>query len=89
MFHIAPMATNDDGKLELLIAGPVTRRRIMQLLPKLIRGQHMDEPDISHASVQRVSVTAAQPLPSHLDGEVQPLQSSFEFEILPGALNLL
>jgi YegS/Rv2252/BmrU family lipid kinase len=79
MFHIAPMATNDD----------VTRRRIMQLLPKLIRGQHMDEPDISHASVQRVSVTAAQPLPSHLDGEVQPLQSSFEFEILPGALNLL
>lgn len=89
MFYIAPMAINDDGALELVIAGPVTRRRILQLLPKLMRGQHMNEPDISHASVRRVSITASEPVPSHLDGEVQPLQSSFELEILPGALQLL
>lgn len=89
MFYIAPMANNDDGMLELLIAGPVSRVRIMQLLPKLIRGQHMDEPEISHASVRRVSITASEPVPSHLDGEVQPLQTSFELEILPGAMQLL
>jgi len=89
MFYIAPMAINDDGVLELIIAGPVTRLRILQLLPKLMRGQHIDEPDISHASVRRVSIKAAEPLPSHLDGEVQPLHTSFELEILPGALMLL
>jgi diacylglycerol kinase (ATP) len=89
MFYIAPMAINDDGMLELLIAGPVTRPRIMQLLPKLMRGQHMDEPEISHASVRRVLITASEPVPSHLDGEVQPLQTSFELEVLPGALQLL
>lgn len=89
MFHIAPMAQNDDGRLELLVAAPVTRRRIVQLLPKLVRGTHMDEAEILHAGVRRVAVSASEPVPSHLDGEVQPLQSEFEIEVLPGALHLL
>ena len=89
MFHIAPMAKNDDGRLELVIAAPVTRRRILQLLPKLVRGRHLDEPEIAHVSVQRLTVSASEPVPSHLDGEVQPMQSEFEIEILPAALRLL
>jgi len=89
MFHIAPMAKNDDGRLELLIAAPVTRGRIVQLLPKLMRGTHMAESEIVHASVQRVSVSASAAVPSHLDGEVQPMQSEFEIEVMPAALRLL
>ena len=89
MFHIAPMAKNDDGMLELLVAAPVTRRRILQLLPKLVRGTHMAEPEIAHAGVRRVTITASAPVPSHLDGEVQPLRSDFEIEVLPEALRLL
>jgi len=89
MFHIAPMAANDDGKLELMIAAPVTRRRIMTLLPKLMSGTHMGETEISHKSVEQVSITASEPVASHLDGEVQPLQKSFELALLPGALRLL
>ena len=89
MFHIAPMAQNDDGNLELLIAAPVTRRRIMRLVPKLMRGEHIEETEISHERVRRLQIESTAPLPSHLDGEVQELQSAFEIEILPGALNLL
>ena len=89
MFHIAPMARNDDGKLELLIAAPVTRRRIFRLLPKLMRGEHLDEPDISHSSVRRARATASSPVLSHLDGEVQPPQTVFEFEVFPDRLTLL
>ena len=89
MFHIAPMANNEDGKLELLIAAPVTRGRILQLLPKLMRGSHMDETEIVHTSVNRVKVSASAAVPSHLDGEVQPLQTDFDIEVLPQALQLL
>ena len=89
LFHIAPPASNADGRLDLLIADPVSRRRILQLLPKLMRGEHLDEAEISHRLCRRVVVTAADPLPSHLDGEVQPLQSAFELEVLPEALSLL
>ncbi len=89
MFHIAPMARNDDGKLELMIAAPVTRKRILGLLPKLIKGEHLDEIEVEHTSIRRLTVQAASPVPSHLDGEVQPLQTDFEFEVVPGALSLV
>lgn len=89
MFHIAPMAANADGKLELLIVAPVTRRRILALLPKLVRGRHMPEPEITHFSLQRLQIRAQSDLPSHLDGEVQPPQRNFEIEILPDALRLI
>jgi diacylglycerol kinase (ATP) len=89
MFHIAPMARNNDGKLELLIAAPVSRLRILSLLPKIIRGTHLREAEITHSSVQRLVVKAAEPVPSHLDGEVQALESTFDIEVLPAALGLL
>lgn len=89
MFHIAPMANNHDGLLELLIVEPVTRKRILSLLPKLMQGEHTDEPEVTHASIRRVRIESQEPVPSHLDGEVQPLTSKFEIEILPEALRLL
>ena len=89
MFHIAPMARNDDGELDLVIAGAVSRLRIMALLPKLMRGTHIDQPEITHSRVTRCEITAAAPVPSHLDGEVQPLQTNFEIEVLKGALRLM
>ena len=89
MFHIAPMARNDDGELDLIIAGEVSRLRIIALLPKLMHGSHIKEPEITHSRVTRCEITAAAPVPSHLDGEVQPLQTSFEIEVLRGALRLM
>jgi diacylglycerol kinase (ATP) len=89
MFHVAPMADNSDGQFDLLIAGPVSRMRLLALLPKLIRGAHVGQPEIAHAGVRKLSIEAGAPVPSHLDGEVQPLESSFEIEILPGALQIL
>ncbi|MCH9693493.1 MAG: diacylglycerol kinase family lipid kinase [Gammaproteobacteria bacterium] len=89
MFHIAPMASNSDGVLELLLARPVTRRRIVVLLPKLMRGTHLDEDDILHQRVTQMSVEMDEPVASHLDGEVQPMQKHFKLEVLPNALSLL
>ena len=89
MFHIAPMARNSDGKMELLVVKPVTRRRILTLLPKLMDGEHMQETEIVHRPITALRIKAEQPIPSHLDGEVQALQSDFELAVLPDALDLL
>jgi diacylglycerol kinase (ATP) len=89
MFHIAPMADNADGNLDLVIAAPVSGFQILGLLPKLMRGRHMDDARISHTSLRSLSITASAPVPSHLDGEVQPLGTSFDIEILPAALSLI
>ena len=89
MFHIAPMADNTDGKLELIVADPVSRPRIVALLPKLMRGRHTSAPELTHVSAQRIRIDAAAPLESHLDGEVQSLTTRFDVEVLPSALHLL
>lgn len=89
MFHIAPMAKNDDGKLELMIVDPVSRWRITSLLPKLMSGTHMNETEIQHRFVTKLSIVSSEPVASHLDGEVQPLQQRFDFDVLAGALRLL
>lgn len=89
MFHIAPMADNTDGRLELVVADPVSRLRILSLLPRLMRGRHIGRRGVSHASVNCVTIEAEEPLPSHLDGEVGAPATRFEIEVLPGALDLL
>ena len=87
--HIAPPATNSDGNFDLLLANPVSRTRVLGLLPKLMRGQHLHEPEISHHLLNDLIITSAAPVESHIDGEVQALQDRFEIEVLRGALRLL
>ena len=88
MFNIVPTAKNDDGKFDLLIVEPVSRPRILALLPKLMSGKHMDEKEITHEAVTRILIESDEPVDSHLDGEMQPMQTRFEIELLPGALSL-
>jgi len=89
MFHIAPTASNSDGSLELVIAKPVTRRRILTLLPKLMGGEHLAEEEIVHRPLTSLTIKADAPIPSQLDGEAQPLQTDFAISVLPGVLSLL
>ena len=89
MFHIAPMAKNFDGAFDLLIAAPVSRSRVVTLLPKIMSGTHLPENEIVHKPVTQVVVECSEPVDSHLDGEVQPLQDRFVVNLLAGALRLL
>ncbi len=89
MFHIAPMARNDDGVLDLVFAKPVSRLRLLGLLPRLMRGSHIGQPEVVHAPIKRCTISAAEPVPSHLDGEVQPMCSEFSIQIIAGGLRLL
>ena len=88
MFNIAPMAENNDGKFDLLIVAPVSRPRILTLLPKLMSGKHMGEKEIVHEPVTRVMIESDEPIDSHLDGEMQAMQQRFEIELFAGALRL-
>jgi len=89
MFYIAPMAANDDGHLDLIVAAPVSRSRVLALLPKLIRGTHTEEADINCERITEFELHADAPVPSHIDGETQPLQTDFRIQILPDALAIL
>jgi len=89
MFHMAPMAKIDDGSLDLIYVAPVSRLRILALLPKLIKGNHTGETEVTCSRIKSFSLVADEPVPSHLDGEVQPLQTDFQIALLENALQLL
>ena len=89
LFHIAPPAHNDDGFLDLVYAEPVSRRRLVTLLPKILRGRHYDEPEVQTASIRKCELVVDAPVVSHLDGEIQPPQDRFTIEVMTGAIRLL
>lgn len=89
MFQIAPMARNDDGELNLVYAKPVSNFRIMALLPRLLNGTHLSQPEIVHSAIKRCEIVATAPVASQLDGEIQPMYSEFSIQIIESGLRLL
>lgn len=89
MFYIAPEAKTDDGKLDLIFAAPMTRLRVLKLLPKIIQGTHVADPDITCKKIESLELIAERPLPCHVDGEIQPLQTEFRIEIHRNALSVI
>lgn len=88
-FRIAPDADPGDGLLDLVMAAPVTRRRILSLVPLLMRGRHVDAPEVTMCRARSLRVQCASPVVAHLDGEVQPAADAFEIRCLEAALELL
>ncbi len=88
-FRIAPDANHRDGLLNLVLAEPVRRRRILALLPALVRGRHLGAPEVQHTTLDKLTIESDAPVLSHIDGELMPAASRFEIECLPGALRFL
>lgn len=89
MFQLAPDAHNDDGSLDAVCVDAVTRRRIFQLMPRLVRGRHLNVREVNIHSLRSCTIEAEAPLLWHADGEIQAPTSRFRIELLPGALRLL
>lgn len=84
---MTPDAQPDDGLLDVLLIGDITRRDLALTLPKVYRGTHLPHPKAEALRGTRVAVRSSTPLPVELDGE-QPGTTPAEFEVLPGALRL-
>lgn len=91
--RIAPEARPESGTMELVIAAPLARRRLLRLLPKLYSGGHIGHPAVTVRRVHSVRIERSPgvgrpPPPALADGELVghlPLQC----DIHPGALRVL
>ncbi len=84
---ICPEAEPDDGLLDALLIGDVTKVDLALTLPKIYRGTHLPHPKAELLRGRSVSVEADVPLPIQLDGE-QPGTTPVRFDVLPKALRL-
>lgn len=67
--QVTPHADVEDGKLDVMIMGDVSRLRLIALLPKLRAGTHLDSPDVSYLRANEIRVEARSPLSVNADGE--------------------
>jgi YegS/Rv2252/BmrU family lipid kinase len=84
---VTPDAEPDDGVLDTLLIGDVTKADFVRTFPKIYRGKHLSHPKIEVLRGAAVEVEAELPLPIVLDGE-QPGTTPARFEIVPGALRV-
>ncbi len=66
---MAPMASDSDGKLDLMLAEGMGLTRVLRLLPAMLRGRHVGRPGVRHLRFSRLEATPATPMPIAVDGE--------------------
>jgi YegS/Rv2252/BmrU family lipid kinase len=84
---VTPDAEPDDGRLDALLIGDVTKADFVRTFPKIYRGKHLSHPkiDLVHGRVVEVDSTPA--VPVVLDGE-QPGTTPARFALVPQALRV-
>jgi YegS/Rv2252/BmrU family lipid kinase len=88
-FRVCPDARPDDGLLDLLLVGPVSRREILQLAPKILRGAHAGDPRLRMVRARRLRIESPEPVLVEADGEIAIHDGRrLEIDLLPGALRV-
>ena len=77
---MAPEARPDDGTLDVVVMGDVTKLDFLTAFPRIYRGTHLTHPKIELLRGREVDVSAERPLPVVLDGE-QPGTTPVRFEV--------
>lgn len=85
--EMCPEALPDDGLLDVLTIGDVTKRDLVLTMPKIYRGTHLPHPRAELLRGAVVTIETDEAIPIELDGE-QPGTTPARFEVVPGALRL-
>jgi diacylglycerol kinase (ATP) len=68
-FYLTPQASANDGKFDVCVARNTSRRRIITILPKALKGGHVREPEVTMYRCKQLEIYSQQPLPIHYEGE--------------------
>jgi YegS/Rv2252/BmrU family lipid kinase len=86
--YIAPDAELDDGEFDVVAVSAVGKLRFVGNLPKVFKGTHVEEDEVSVFRTRRLELSANHPFPVYADGEhLTDLPASLH--VLPRALSVL
>ena len=85
---MAPKAKLDDGLIDLIIikAG-ASRRRLLQVLPKLFDGSHINEPEVSYLQVANFELIPPTDEKLNIDGEIIG-KTPVKVKMIPNAFDM-
>jgi YegS/Rv2252/BmrU family lipid kinase len=85
--QMCPDAEPDDGLFDVVTIGDVTKRDLVQTMPKIYRGTHLPHPKAELLRGATVTIESRDALPIQLDGE-QPGTTPARFEVVRDAFRL-
>jgi len=92
-FLTTPESKMDDGLLDFVYIRPVSKVRMLQLVPKVMNGTHVKEKEVKIAQTTKLVVDADRALPIHADGELfAPYEADVrhvEITLVPGAIQVI
>ena len=78
----------DDGMFDVTLVGPLTRRRLVRIFPKLRDGGHLGEPEVSTMRAREVRIGGDNGWVAYADGDAQgPLPMAME--CVPAAIRVV
>jgi len=85
-----PAADPTDGLLDVLLVPPVTRRRAVAMIPRVLRGRLADHPMVTAFRTATLTIQLDRPAPANNDGECLPqLPTEIHYTTEPAAVALL
>ncbi len=89
-FWLTPMAEISDGELNVFIAQALGRVGILQIIPLLMKGTHLNHPAVTFKKARKVVIESPDPMIMEADGEMPfNLARRMEIEILPKRLRVM
>ncbi len=69
-FHLFPKARLDDARVDVTVVDRLSLPAFIRKLPKVYKGQHLEEPEVHYFQVPEIQIEAQQALPVQADGEL-------------------
>jgi YegS/Rv2252/BmrU family lipid kinase len=86
--YVAPNAELEDGEFDVVTIGETSKLRFLRGLPKVFKGTHVENDEVSVFRTSHLEVSASKPFALYADGEhLTDLPASLR--ILPRALSVL
>ena len=87
-FPVAPTASPEDGKLDVVVVRPGDALDLSVLAARLMHGDYLTDENVTHRLARWVELDSDPPMPFSIDGE--PSEGSrWVFTVVPGALRVL
>ncbi len=86
--HMAPGAEIDDGLLDVVVVGPISRLGLMFHFPRAYSGRHLEHPDFALYRSRSVHIESPVRLPKMFDGDILGA-TPVAADIVPGGVRFI